>query len=187
MPQSSLLNPNSSIILPQSKFQIPNFKFQIPNSLIFETPMNEAANIPAPVRPLPIKHVYVAMAAYLPAAVAIALPAEKLTVGNTSYTIWLWYQYSGQAVLGVLAFMLLLQLIVWQRKKHWMIWPGILAGLHATAFAALRILSLLQQKAPSGSLAETIHSSNSPMIGLYVLLRGGVGLLGVHGWVWRKK
>jgi cephalosporin hydroxylase len=149
--------------------------------------MNEAAQIAPPQRILPAKVVYTAMAAYLPAAVAIALPAEKLTMGNSSYTLWLWYQYSGQAVLGVLAFMLLLQMIVWQRKKHWMIWPGILAGLHATAFATLRIVSLLQQKAPSGSLAETIHSSTSPMIGLYLLLIGGVVLLGVHGWVWRKK
>lgn len=149
--------------------------------------MNEAAQIAPPQRILPAKVVYTAMAAYLPAAVAIALPAEKLTVGNSSYTLWLWYQYSGQAVLGVLAFMLLLQLLVWQRKKHWMIWPGILAGLHASAFAALRIYSLLQQKAPSGSLAQTIHSSTSPMMGLYLLLMGGVVLLGVNGWVYRKR
>jgi hypothetical protein len=127
------------------------------------------------------------MLAYLPAAMAMVLPAEKLSLGDNSYTLPLYNQYSGQAVLGVLAFMLLLQLIVWQRKKHWMIWPGILAGLHATAFAALRIATLLSgAKAPNGSLAQTLHSHTSPMIGLYLLLIGGVVLLGVSGWVWRK-
>ncbi|HSC52834.1 MAG TPA: hypothetical protein VLC98_04405 [Phnomibacter sp.] len=150
--------------------------------------MTETASIPPPLRIMPVQWVYWAAGSYLLPMAAVIMPAEQLCVNNDCYTLPLWYQYTGQALVGVLACMLLLQMLVWLGRKKWVIWPGVVAGLYVVAFTILKLISLSNpMPAPAGSLAATVHSSISPMWGLYLLLAGGILLLGMHAWLMSKR
>jgi hypothetical protein len=130
------------------------------------------------------------VAVYVMMGIGLLLPAEKIELANATWQISLWHGYSGQALGVSLTAMLLLEFFWHYRKQNWLLWPGLLAGLHATTFAILRIQSLqMIGYHHKGSLAQSLASSASPGAGLYILLAGGMVLIVLHGWllIARKK
>ena len=121
---------------------------------------------------------------YLLIILGLLLPAEKIVLSNDTWNISLWHGHSGKALWVSLTALLLLEFFWHTKKQNWLLWPGLLAGLHATTFALLRMQSLkMIGYHPTGSLAQALPSSASADPGMYLILFGGAVLIALHTWL----
>jgi hypothetical protein len=125
--------------------------------------------------------------AYMLGLLAPLFPAEELVMEGQTYHMSLIGQYSGQAVWVILFLFGLLQAWGWFGKKKWWLWTGLLAGLHTSAFALMRMMHLWWQQSTDAANNLSTHAqvSTRPLFGLYLVLMAGLAIFCItlaQGW-----
>lgn len=110
-------------------------------------------------------------AAWVFCLLSFAMPFSRISINGETFSQFLLTNYAGMVAFGVLVLLAAIQWGVYFKKKKWLSWPGIVAGLYGLALT----LNLARQIFPGfdnedpNSLVKVMKVSAQAGPGLFLL------------------